>query len=723
MAENFDPYHEWLGIPPGEQPPSHYRLLGIPALETRASVIENAANQRMAHLRTFQTGKHAAASQRLLNEVAAARVCLLKPEKKAAYDRALREQLAANESAADTTATVLDPGLAEIFQMPVTSTSGVNSKRRDTKKPSRKPLALVAGLIVAAVAAAGAAGVWYSLGPDGGMNAGGKETIAAASPAGASAPAPTASRPVQTSQEPPPAASGRPPQVPAAKEATKPRDAGSAEKKSEGPSKAPAAPSLVDPLPTLPDDVEAQAGTANEPPQETPTQGESKPAVQKHPPPSAEEQTRLVREIDEIYKTNSVKDPAVKAELARKLLESGRKDAGKPAEQFVLLRRAGEMARDAGEAELMLEAVDAIAGAGFDIRPVIVKARLLKKMLETAPSGDASRVIVVCGICMKFADEASTSGDVDDALEVLDAVNKSFAEPRRRVQSAYQSLRAAALRARDPTQKDERERKAEEARLETEAIKTAQTDVQERIKTLQQARRDHEALLAAEEKLKTSPDDPAACLAVGRWHCFHQGDWELGLKYLAKGSDSVLKSLATDDLAAKTSTAAARVDRGDAWWDAGEKTDERTKAAMRRRADSWYRQALPDLSQGLLKLKVENRLAEASEKPSTKAKTPAAPGTNPKVVKKPRKRWNEPVHPSGITVISAVFGAEQGSNDVTALVQGLLDNNGEFKVDTVALKGDPTPHVEKKLRLTYRKNGLERTIWVPENKQVSAANL
>jgi len=324
---------------------------------------------------------------------------------------------------------------------------------------------------------------------------------------------------------------------------------------------------------------------------------------------------------------------------------------------------------------------------------------------------------------MKFADEASTSGDVDDALEVLDAVNKSFAEPRRRVQSAYQSLRAAALRARDPTQKDERERKAEEARLETEAIKTAQTDVQERIKTLQQARRDHEALLAAEEKLKTSPDDPAACLAVGRWHCFHQGDWELGLKYLAKGSDSVLKSLATDDLAAKTSTAAARVDRGDAWWDAGEKTDERTKAAMRRRADSWYRQALPDLSQGLLKLKVENRLAEASEKPSTKAKTPAAPGTNPKVVKKPRKRWNEPVHPSGITVISAVFGAEQGSNDVTALVQGLLDNNGEFKVDTVALKGDPTPHVEKKLRLTYRKNGLERTIWVPENKQVSAANL
>ncbi len=82
MSEKFDPYHQWLGIPASEQPPHHYRLLGIPAFEESPTVIENAADQRMAHLRTFQTGKHAAESQRLLNEVAAARVCLLNAEKK-----------------------------------------------------------------------------------------------------------------------------------------------------------------------------------------------------------------------------------------------------------------------------------------------------------------------------------------------------------------------------------------------------------------------------------------------------------------------------------------------------------------------------------------------------------------------------------------------------------------------------------------------------------------
>ena len=74
MSEKFDPYHEWLGIPPDEQPPHYYRLLGIRPLETSSAAIDNAANQRMGHLRTFQAGQHVAESQRLLNEVAAARV-------------------------------------------------------------------------------------------------------------------------------------------------------------------------------------------------------------------------------------------------------------------------------------------------------------------------------------------------------------------------------------------------------------------------------------------------------------------------------------------------------------------------------------------------------------------------------------------------------------------------------------------------------------------------
>src|SRR5579863_8893615 len=86
---NFDPYHKWLGIPPNEQPPNHYRLLGISLFEADPDVIDAAADQRMTFVRQCASGPHLAASQKLLNELAAARLCLLSPEAKVAYDQAL----------------------------------------------------------------------------------------------------------------------------------------------------------------------------------------------------------------------------------------------------------------------------------------------------------------------------------------------------------------------------------------------------------------------------------------------------------------------------------------------------------------------------------------------------------------------------------------------------------------------------------------------------------
>jgi hypothetical protein len=96
MPESFDPYRKWLGIPPKDQPPHHYRLLGIATFEDDPDVIENAATRQMAHVRTFQSSKqHGPVSQRILTELSAAKVCLLTPERKAEYDARLRARLAA----------------------------------------------------------------------------------------------------------------------------------------------------------------------------------------------------------------------------------------------------------------------------------------------------------------------------------------------------------------------------------------------------------------------------------------------------------------------------------------------------------------------------------------------------------------------------------------------------------------------------------------------------
>jgi hypothetical protein len=44
--------------------------------------------------------------------------------------------------------------------------------------------------------------------------------------------------------------------------------------------------------------------------------------------------------------------------------------------------------------------------------------------------------------------------------------------------------------------------------------------------------------------LKTSPDDPAANLKMGRYLCLIKGDWKRGLPMLAQSNDNALKALA-----------------------------------------------------------------------------------------------------------------------------------------------------------------------------------
>ncbi len=91
----FDPYHKWLGIPPEEQPPHHYRLLGVNLFEDDLDVIDSAAERQMSFLHQITDGPHVPVAQQLLNELAAARLCLLNPEKKQDYDTQLQQQIEA----------------------------------------------------------------------------------------------------------------------------------------------------------------------------------------------------------------------------------------------------------------------------------------------------------------------------------------------------------------------------------------------------------------------------------------------------------------------------------------------------------------------------------------------------------------------------------------------------------------------------------------------------
>jgi hypothetical protein len=63
-----------------------------------AEVIRDAASRQMAHVRTYQLGKYQALSQKILNELRAAKACLLDPRRKEAYDGRLRQRLTETET-------------------------------------------------------------------------------------------------------------------------------------------------------------------------------------------------------------------------------------------------------------------------------------------------------------------------------------------------------------------------------------------------------------------------------------------------------------------------------------------------------------------------------------------------------------------------------------------------------------------------------------------------
>ena len=99
-GKKFDAYHKLLGIPPRDQPPHHYRLLGVELFESDREVIISAADQRMLALEQMTTGEHAEVSQKLLGKVALARRVLLNEKQKAAYDDKLREAISTKHASA-----------------------------------------------------------------------------------------------------------------------------------------------------------------------------------------------------------------------------------------------------------------------------------------------------------------------------------------------------------------------------------------------------------------------------------------------------------------------------------------------------------------------------------------------------------------------------------------------------------------------------------------------
>ncbi|MCP4888695.1 MAG: hypothetical protein GY904_19030 [Planctomycetaceae bacterium] len=153
----FDPYHMWLGIPPEDQPPHHYRLLSIAVFEKNLDVIEAASQRQISHLRTYATGPNSELSQELLNEVAVARVTLLNPARKAEYDQALMQSQAGSKiDQARSQQSIESPSISTPTQVTAPSfspsvTPAPKTSRGKAKKSMSWSKPLVGSILVAVI--------------------------------------------------------------------------------------------------------------------------------------------------------------------------------------------------------------------------------------------------------------------------------------------------------------------------------------------------------------------------------------------------------------------------------------------------------------------------------------------------------------------------------------------------------------------------------------------
>ena len=583
MTEHFDPYYTWLGIRPEEQPPHHYRLLGLREFEESAETIQNAADRQMAHLRTFQAGKHAALSQKLLNEVAAAKVCLLVPEKKAAYDAALAEKLRPETSPLDELAAAIEP----------LDTPGAAHHAVRRGAPW--------GTIISAVVAAGivAAGVvaWHA-------TLAKKEKDVAATPPAAEQTKPAVPPAVTTPAAATPVAAAPAPPAPQPPPAPPPMQTSPAQTAVVVPpptgSQAPPASPAPPPGPVL---VTAAIAGSPAPPTSDATgkllfglgraflAAASSPASAtppapppKLPIPSAEIQKSLAARVNEVAPPPDAQ--AVRRDRldwARRLWDIAMQPNVPPNERFVFLRRACDVGCNEGDAGVALGSVERM-GRDFDIDVLDVKAKMLYRMISAVADPNIARDVLEA-----FHRQVQQAEQLDRYELAAGMLEQGYA--------LYPSAQRASLR------KD---------------LRIWQADVQKIAAQWEQVQ-------AAMATLKQNENGPQANLTVGRWYCFWNGKPALGWPFLAKGSDEVLRRLAEQELSVGGAEAEAHM--GDAWLALGRSRYGDERSAMLVRAAYWYQQTLDAARPPAAKAHAEKRLEEIARigRPAGRNTAPRAP--------------------------------------------------------------------------------------------------
>ena len=89
MAKQLDVYRDWLGITSDERPLDYYQLMRLAKFEDNSEKIRAHYLKMNTHVRKYASGQYSQESQKLLNELAKAMLCLTDTQRKREYDASM----------------------------------------------------------------------------------------------------------------------------------------------------------------------------------------------------------------------------------------------------------------------------------------------------------------------------------------------------------------------------------------------------------------------------------------------------------------------------------------------------------------------------------------------------------------------------------------------------------------------------------------------------------
>ena len=285
------------------------------------------------------------------------------------------------------------------------------------------------------------------------------------------------------------------------------------------------------------------------------------------PVPEAAKQKEAEKQVRDLFKDQYAKKaPADRRALARALLQQAAKSQDDPLAFWVLCREAQDVAVQACDPKTALDALDAAAGL-IDCDVLALKTAAVTAAGKAAKTPAES--IEVAEASLRLADELV-------AVDQYDVADKTAS--------------AALLHAKRSADPDV----------------TARVTV--RSKEIAEAKTLFQGMKGSLQVQAKNPEDPGANLEIGRFLCFVKGSWDLGLRFLVKGSDAALKALAQKELT-YPQPADERAALADGWYDLAQKEKSPLrKSRLLAHAGEIYQSALAANAPALLRARVEKRL-------------------------------------------------------------------------------------------------------------------